>query len=348
MRIALLNLPIDNNYGGNLQRYALIKVLQDMGHDVEHVQLKSTDKHSWTIPFRILKRTFVRIFNHNQEIFIERNRKKKIAEILPFYKQYIPHSSEEYDENNIHELCHYDAYIVGSDQVWRKKISKNNLPLLFLNFISDRNIVKLAYSVSFGCDVNELNKSEINLLGELYSRFTAVSVREFSGIDLIKSYGWELPKPIQLLDPTFLLSIDNYKCIIDNNRTSKSKGELFCYLLDPSSEKYDKVRQISSSKGFVPFFCTLNDRISIEQWLKSFYDAKYVITDSYHGMVFSIIFNKPFYLFRNEKRGNSRFDTLFNLFKIKDTENIDWKIVNGVIAYKRSCSIAFLSSNLYL
>lgn len=348
MKIALLNLPIDNNYGGNLQRYALIKVLQDMGHDVEHVQLKSISKHSWTTLFRIIKRLIVRITNPNQEILIERNRKNRIKEILPFYNRYIPHSDKEYDANNIHELCDYDAYIVGSDQVWRKVIAKKNLPILFLNFISDKKKVKLAYSVSFGSDINELNDLELKQYGNLYSQFDAVSVRELSGLDLIKSYGWLSPKPIQLLDPTFLLSINNYKCLISNNRTLQSKGDLFCYLLDPSFDKFEKVREIASSKGLAPFYCTLKDHLSIEQWLKSFNDAKFVITDSYHGMVFSLIFNKPFYLFRNEKRGNSRFDTLFSLFEINDTEHINWDNINKTIAQKRSLSISFLNNNLIL
>ncbi len=342
MKIALLNLPIDNNYGGNLQRYALVKVLQDMGHDVEHVQLKSTSRYSWTTILRIIKRSFFKIFNPNQEIFIERNRKNRINYILPFYNQYIPHSKKEYDEDNIQELCDFDAYIVGSDQVWRKTIAKKNLPILFLNFIAQKDIKKLAYSVSFGSDSNELDEMEIKKYGTLYNQFDAVSVREFGGLDLIKSYGWLEPQPIQLLDPTFLLTIDNYKTLISNSRTSKSNGDLFCYLLDPSADKYEKIREIANRKGLDPFYCTLKNHFSIEQWLRSFYDAKFVITDSYHGLVFSLIFNKTFYLFRNGKRGNSRFDTLFSLFDINNSEKINWKIVNDIINKKRNEAYKFL------
>lgn len=93
-------------------------------------------------------------------------------------------------------------------------------------------------------------------------------------------------------------------------------------------------------------YVSLNDNVSIEQWLSFFDEAEYVVTDSYHGLVFSLIFNKPFYLIRNSFRGNARFDSLLSTFGLNgDVQNLDWNICNKIISDYKDKAIAFLAEN---
>ena len=98
-----------------------------------------------------------------------------------------------------------------------------------------------------------------------------------------------------------------------------------------------------------PFELGLTDDkpASIEQWLRSFADAEYVITDSYHGLVFSIIFNKPFHLIRNKFRGNARFESLLMMFSLSEKNNItDSKMLGETILNMRIQSNSILRNQL--
>lgn len=356
MKIALLNLPLDNNYGGNLQRYALVKVLQNLGHDVEHINMQlSFSEPIIKLPYLYLKRIIRYLFvDHHQVINkVKYDRKRyadSLAQILPFYDRYIPHTSVITSIQQLKKLEDFDAFIVGSDQVWRKKMTRKfGLPTYFLDFVPN-NIRKIAFSVSFGVSENELSISDIQILGALYKRFTSVSVREISGIDLIKQYGWEQPHPELLLDPTFLLKKEDYIKLITEGKTYKPTGTLFCYILDKDIAKMEIVKQVSIKKSITPCFAQLGyrkDLMSIEQWLRSIAEADYVITDSYHGLVFSIIFNKPFKLLYNKNRGNTRFESLLQTLEInKNPEQINWNEINKKIEYKKEQSFIFLEKSL--
>lgn len=323
MKIALLNLPYDNNYGGNLQRYALMKVLQDMGHDVTHINLRFGYHLPWyKKPFSYTKRVFLKyLFGKdikiNQECHLRQQYAERCAVTEPFYQRYIKHTDPITDLRKLKDLHGFDAFVVGSDQVWRKKIAGKYLCTMFLDFLpADAAVKRIAYGVSLGVAENELNQEEISRLSELYKRFDAVSVREDSALDLLIDYGWTNPQAIQVLDPTLLLTKDDYMQLIDNASTVPSKGNMFCYILDKTEEKSHLIKQKATELQLKPFELGLSDDkpASIEQWLRSFADAEYVITDSYHGLVFSIIFRKSFYLIKNEFRGNARFDSLEALF----------------------------------
>ena len=86
--------------------------------------------------------------------------------------------------------------------------------------------------------------------------------------------------------------------------------------------------------------------VSIEQWLCNIMNSKMVITDSFHGTVFSILFNKPFVFVGNEKRGNARIDSLFKLLDIKNTDSINWSFINKRLEEQRTLSISFLQKSL--
>lgn len=347
MKIALLNLPYDNNYGGNLQRYALMKVLQDMGHDVTHLNLRFHYYLPWyKMPYTftkriILKYIFGRDLKINQERYSQQEYETKCAVTEPFYQKYIKHTDPITELKQLKQYQNFDAYIVGSDQVWRKRIAKKYLQSMFLDFLPcDTKVRRIAYGVSLGVAENELSKDEIKQLSDLYRLFNAVSVREDSALELFKTYGWNQPQAVQVLDPTMLLRKEDYLRLIELGNTVPSDGNLFCYILDKTDEKRAFISQKVEELHLNPFELGLDKPTSIEQWLRSFVDAEYIITDSYHGLVFAIIFNKPFYLIKNEFRGNARFDSILRLLSDnKSTNNYSVVSLNQNLCTQRLHSL---------
>lgn len=354
MKVALLNLPLDNNYGGNLQRYALITALKKMGHDPVHISLRKNFKIPFMkIPLILIWRAYQRyIRKMSVDIFYEWKTagtyNDGLKNIMPFYEEYIPHTAPIYNKTQLRKLERYDAYIVGSDQVWRKTYTGKMLECYFFSFLKQESPLLLAYAVSFGKNENEYIMKDVKRLKPLYERFKATSVREQSGLDILKSIGFTNPSPVSLLDPTFLLSRVDYMKLFDNRKIVQHSGSLFCYILDKNSIIDEEIKQIVSEHKLKPFYCNIKDnKMTIEQWLCCFSTSEYVVTDSYHGVVFSIIFNKPFSLIRNAKRGNARFDTLLDTFGLKDkNEEYDWDKINSIIESKRDDGIHFFKNNL--
>lgn len=352
MKIALLNLPIDDNYGGNLQRFALVKVLQNMGHDVTHLLLMRKfsllNRH---VPIAIVKRLILRyVLGRNvrilAEIYAQKNNIEDFNRIKPFYDKYIKHTETITSFDAIKNYNFFDAYIVGSDQVWRKKIVQPFPLKMFLWNYLPSTAKKIAYAVSLGNSEPELDKVEAESLRKYYNQFTAVSVREKSALDVLDYYGWTTPKAEWLVDPTLLLKKDDYLDVINNANTTPMDGDMFCYILDSTQEKADFIEREANSQNMKPFTTGLHE-ISIEQWLRNFNDAKFIVTDSYHGFVYSMIFNKPVKLFFNEFRGNARFESLFELLRIsKDQKEFDWNRINAVLEINRQKSLTWLQGAL--
>ncbi len=359
MRIGILTLSLHTNYGGILQAYALQTVLERMGHEV-HVIEKKRRPLSIPIqkmPFCYGKRIVKNIIGRKCPIFYEQkyNREQLIIRqnTDKFIKKYI-HIAEYDDFSDIKE-SEYDAIVVGSDQVWRPKyFGLNQIENAYLKFAEGWNIKRIAYAASFGTDEWEYTPKQTEECGRLLRMFDVVSVREDSGVDLCKRYfGVEAQ---HVLDPTMLLDKDDYIKLFKAANTPKSKGNLLCYILDENEEKTALVKRIADEKGLIPFNVKsisddinspLSERIQppLEQWLRGFYDADFVITDSFHACVFSIIFNKPFLAIGNSKRGMSRFKSLFEVFRFTNfivtdciqfcqDEDINWCEVNEQLRAK--------------
>ncbi|MBR6292507.1 MAG: polysaccharide pyruvyl transferase family protein [Bacteroidales bacterium] len=354
MRIALLNLPYDNNYGGNLQRYALMRMLQDMGHNVTHLNLRFDFNIAWYLkPIEYSKRFIIKyLLGKDIQIKAEKTARAKYIKNCSitdtFYNRYITHTPVIKSKKELIKYNDYEAFIVGSDQVWRKQIAAKNLPRYFFDYLKKSNKLRVAYAVSFGTAENELSSMEIKQYGLLYKNFKAVSVRELSAIDLLRKYNWSQPNPVHLLDPTFLLTPEHYKEIIISGNTNACNGDLFCYILDRTQETDKIIQEVALEKNLKPYFIYLNDPVSIPQWLRSFDEAKYVITDSFHGLVFSIIYNKPYRLIRNSFRGNARFDSIMQTFNLSDecNEEMKWDYVNETIKQYTSKASSFIAEAL--
>ena len=354
MRIGILTLPLHTNYGGILQAYALQTVLERMGHDVCVIEKKRQPLRLplWKAPLSYGKRILKNLTGNPFPIFYEQkmNREEPIVgqNTDKFINKYIKRRIVD-DFSDIKETD-FDAIVVGSDQVWRPKYFNDNIENAYLRFAEGWEIKRIAYAASFGTNEWEYTPEQTERCAKLLKRFNAVSVREKSGVGLCREHFHIEAKHV--LDPTMLLSADDYVKLFEVAGTPKSSGTLLCYILDETPEKTALVNKIAEEKHLIPFrvnskvenpMATLSERIqpSVEQWLRGFYDAKLVVTDSFHACAFSILFNKPFIVIGNTKRGISRFTSLLFMFGLMDrliTNNIfnkkrgkiDWNNVNEI------------------
>lgn len=330
MRIGILTLPLHTNYGGILQAYALQTVLERMGHKVCLIEKKRKllPFPLWKAPFVYGKRILKNLAGHPFPIFYEQkiNRERPVVSqnTDKFIDRYIKRRIVD-DYSDIKETD-FDAIVVGSDQIWRPKYF-HEIEHAFLDFTEGWNIKRIAYAASFGTDVWEYTMSQTKTCGRLVRSFQALSVREVSGVTLCREHFGVQAEHV--LDPTMLLCREDYMKLFESASTQKSLGNLLCYILDETPEKTVIINNVAMECGLVPFSvkskseaitAALADSIQppVEQWLRGFYDASLVITDSFHACVFSILFQKPFIVIGNTNRGMSRFTSLLNIFRLKD------------------------------
>lgn len=356
MKIAILTLPLHTNYGGILQAYALQTVLERMGHEVKVLNRdRSMRIAKWSYPIIIAKRIASKyILGHYRgEILIEHTFNKKLATI----EQHTRRFSHRYIHN--HYYCtledlggfNTDAIVVGSDQIWNHIYAKNvcgSVVNAYLPFTTGKEMKRITYAASFGKDVWEYTTEETAKCRELVKQFDAISVREETGVKLSNEH---LGVEAQChLDPTLLLDADDYVRYLSIGAVPQSKGNLLLYIIDKDEKKMQVAESIANSKHLTPF--EVNSRAEdtstihycieeciqppVEQWLRGFYDAKYVVTDSFHACVFSIIFQKPFIVVGNKARGLARFESLLSKFNltsrlVESVAQVDDELLNTPI-----------------
>lgn len=353
MRIGILSLVLHSNYGGILQSYALQTVLERMGHEVIVFNRRpGRKKVKWV---QVLKRFRHKLLGERIVVFSEAklNREAPIVNknIWNFRAKYIHEfyikSFEEIKELDI------DCIVVGSDQVWRPKYFKEqwneNVANAFLSFTKGWNIKRVAYAASFGSETWEYSERETTEIQQAISLFDAVGVREYEGISLLKKH--LSASASYVVDPTFLLTVNDYTDIVNSSPTPKSPGNLLFYILDSSDVKTELLDFVSTQKGLIPFSLNrdalvltmpIEKRIKpgISTWLRGFMDAVFVVTDSFHACVFSLIFNKPFVVVGNKDRGMARFHSLLLSF------NQEFRLVNNKQEYIERHDIIHRSPNV--
>lgn len=384
MKILVLTQPLHTNYGGLLQAYALQQVLKSMGHAVVTDRIGVVKNLSlWSrvlrfayhaIRFYILKD--YRYYPYRY-LFSSFNKEKKAQKIISinmrrFVDIYI--DTIDFFAGDVKLLCdkmkHFDAIVVGSDQVWRASMS--DIPTYFLSFTKAVNVKRIAYAASFGTDdLNEYSKMDMKIASESIKLFDAISVREESGVHLCRDY-FKMDA-VHVLDPTMLLSKDDYLKLIEEEDKPCSENILLTYVLDRTQEKNDIIQRVgealhltSCENGAVKYFSNVVESNvseciypSVSRWVAGFRDAQFVVTDSFHGTVFSIIFNKPFVAILNSKRGSSRFISLLSVLGLENrlisTTNdlleehlkpIDYTEVNKILNDWRYLSISFMERHL--
>lgn len=364
MKIGILTLPFNNNYGGYLQAYALMTILKQMGHEPELIYRKHNKRSvSWRIT-NIIKNTIKMLLGRRNGILIPNQEKElrlKGKNMMSFVDKYItPRTCPLYSTSELRQFVNerYDTIIVGSDQVWRPDYVPD-VENFFLTFLKDKS-QRVAYAASFGTDKPVYTDKEKKECGNGIKLFDLVSVREQSAIDVFSAFGWVGKKnPVQVLDPTMLLDKTHYERLLQS-KPSEFKGKILCYILDSNDYTRYIIKEIESDlkKDSIDFIDADNWKRrdfflpSIESWLMAFRDADFIVTDSFHGTVFSIVFNKPFVTITNNSRGADRFTSLLSVFELQDClyiegekfhpTNIDWLKVNSVLRQRQTESLEFL------
>lgn len=377
MKVGVLTLPLHTNYGGNLQAYALVTVLKSMGHDAWLIKWEKDRTPLWKSPLTIAKRLFLKYLKGKKEIvvgsgiFDKRKRDAFEVNAKRFINRRISPQTKGFRSTRAlarhMDGYRFDVIVVGSDQVWRPS---SNVADYFLGFLDGSRDTprRVAYGASFGTDQWTFTPSQHQICAHHLKKFDAVSVREDSGVLMcLQHFGVQAR---HVIDPTMLLSHSHYLDLInyENSRVLHCSGQgLFVYVLDATSDKTSAVNSIANSLGLCSFSVAVPTKDShstfdllavppVEDWLSGFQEADFVFTDSFHGCVFSIIFNKPFIAYGNNGRGLSRFKSLLRMFHLEDRlidsadaigsdallSPIDWGAVNAILKARRIESTSFL------
>ena len=378
MKIGILTQPLYCNYGGILQCYALQTTLQRMGYETIILQREFNRKYTFFGACIYYIKHFIKLLlgrKSSWHYFVDSHRRDYIAQNTSIFieRNINPRTKHCYSTKELKkevEKLNLGAIIVGSDQVWRPDYSPC-LPNYFLDFIKDNSCIKkISYAASFGKDQWALSRKKTAKYRELLQTFDAISVRESSAIKLCKDLF--RVDATQVIDPTLLLESKDYLSLVTTKKTNR--GNLFCYILDKSIKKKNIIDFLSHKNNYKPFesmplLSDTKDNLfkdidkcvypPIEDWLLAFMEAEMVLTDSFHGTVFSIIFNKPFWVIGNPERGIARFESLLSLFDlscriISDSDfmnldfmkPIDWETVNKRKMFLQKDSLQFISNSL--
>ena len=356
MKIGIVTQPLHNNYGGLLQNYALQQVLKRLGHEPKTIDFVGRSSFTRYL-LSICKQLLISVFKCRRPqirpyVAIPAFRNPIMADFVNNHidRTRIVHS---YTRRIINEE-RFDAVITGSDQVWRP-IYNRYIEDMFLKFVPD-SIKKIAYAASFGVDTWEYNAKLTETSAKYAKRLDAISVREATGVELCKTYLGVNAQHV--LDPTILAGAEAYKPLLKEK--TDEQDYLFAYILDITPEKQAYLDSKAKSKGLNLIIrgADKNATLSVEDWLSMIANSSIVVTDSFHGTVFSILFHKEFYSIVNVERGGTRFASLLSplglehrmgdvskLQSLKPSP-INWKQVDCLLDEQRQDSMNFLTNAL--
>lgn len=284
--VAILNMLFQDNFGAVLTVYALYKVIEDLGYN----------------PLIIYNNMYA--FENNIYTNMKGNE---------FGLKYLNIANEYFNKEELEKInSKCNTFVVGSDQVWRHVFHGKNIFYYLLDFVYNfKN--KIAYSSSFGISYFEGELKDKILFKYYLKQFDNVSVREEDGVRICKEE-FDVDAT-HVLDPVFLLN--DYDCLINKSRKKINYKFIAVYSINMNIQ--NELNIISNKLSLNIEYLNINDENSIEDWLWTIKNCELLITDSFHGICFAIIFNKPFTgLLLNEIGGVSRLLSLSNMFDIKD------------------------------
>lgn len=379
--IGILTLPLHSNYGGLLQAYALQEALSNFGYNVLIIDVKNqNDFYSWRFKF-VAKQTLKYLMSFGkmkiprrswmtkeEKKYIRVNTDRFIKERLKMTK-----SVGSYIKMERIKEYNFEAIIVGSDQVWRPQYT----PFIgnyFFDFIKNKEIKRISYAASFGKDEWQFSKIDTEKCSKEAKKFDAISVREDTAIALCKK---KLGVNATLVvDPTMLLRKEDYLALLPKSlEKSKAAEGIFTYILDDSEKNRSIVKKVENYLDTFSFKVMPGNKNhnefdidnyesfvfpAVEDWIEGFHKASFIVTDSFHGTLFSIIFNKPFISIGNKKRGVTRFKSILALLDLEPRlvldpnqvnidlikKPIDYDLVNGLIKKQQEKSREFLRNSL--
>lgn len=355
MRIGIYTQELRDNYGGILQNYALQQVLKKIGHTPITLDYRPRSNYFWYLISQL--KTIALVLTGKKRSFRKYEPTPERSHYTaPFIQRYIDTSWRmQFITPLVPYLLRIKCVITGSDQVWRP--AYNNLSYAFLAFVRNKKINKIAYAASFGVDFWEYSDRQTKECRKLVKDFKAISVREGSGVVFCEKH--LNTNAIHVLDPTLLLAKKDYERLCLGTKPISSKPLVIAYILDLNEDKEEIIRNIAKDKGvgYIIISAEKNINKTVEEWLSVFRDAEYIVTDSFHGTVFSIIFQKSFNVILNNKRGESRFKSILSLFRLEERiiskdmksyniEDVDWDKIEPILKEWKSKSINFLTKNI--
>jgi len=345
-KIGIITIHYGINYGSVLQTYATTKYLKDKNcipEVINYIPKRYSRKIIYTmapknknIVYKIIY--IIAAFPHR---FINRIKFKK------FLKNNIKLTKECSEFSVLEKTAEkYDALIAGSDQIWNSDYNKMVDRAYYLDF--NNNSYKYALSGSFG--KNQLAEEEKESTKEKLKNFNYITTRENTGLNICKELGFKNVE--QTLDPTFLLNKEEWNKCWNRKLPIKNDKYLLMYVMDSEYEKILNIAsRISKEKNLKIYLISFRKQkdkridksfniISPELFIKLFYNAEYVVTNSFHGVAFSINFNKQFIAVSREKY-NTRLESILELFNLKsrlvdiNETNINFKDID----YKKTCKL---------
>ncbi len=341
-KIATITFHWATNYGAVLQAYALQQYLKKQGFDTEIINY---------VPFRVWAiQTFMAIKSRNRDVFVKERKMRKFrrAELEMTKKTYLNNRSLFALSNK------YDAVICGSDQIWNQGFTMRGeaKPTLsyFLNFAGE-NTKRFSYAASFGLET--LPDDMAKLIKPELDSFSAVSVREQSGKKILDGIGID---STVVADPTLLLDAADYNALIDG-KTTQNAPKVFSYILHSGQKNAEQIsRYVCSALGEQekPDRCLCG----IYDWLGFEKNSDFIVTNSFHGTVFALVFHTPFITVPVENsKMNGRIETLLKAVGLEDrivsdmvpaevdkllSSEINWDEVSKRIQDMRKASYEFL------
>lgn len=342
MKIALLTYFHALSYGATLQTYATIKALESLGHEVWLVNLVIPE------PLTMLRRVLLlpKAYKH-----------------WKFRKEYFKHitrhytSSEELRQNPPEA----DLYMIGSDQTWNADISMDMAPSFFLDFVKD-NSKKVTYAASFGKDtIDDTQWISKERTVELLRQFNKIAIRESSGKEMLAQYGID---SIQVLDPVLLFP--HYDELVGD---AAQREEIVLFKINKTEDFYEKAREVGKLSSLtVRSLGSLRQEKGvkcrypegIEVWMRGIASAKYILTDSFHGLVISLLYHRQFVILPGMAGRVTRLRSLLQLVGLEDRimstndkaediyamlkKPIDYEHVDEVLNRERKTSWGYLKS----
>jgi hypothetical protein len=373
MKVAIITITDGQNYGNRLQNYALQEVLKKFNIEIETIRLLTYKDLSMLQKFKtMVKRIIKFIIKYHYDSYIGKS--KRIIAFNRFNEKYINFSNEKIRKNKIPKnfSSRYEYFICGSDQIFNANfdIVAENIKSHLATFAFPEQ--RIAYAASFGTD-NVASGYEDIFASEL-SKFKNISVRENSGVDIVRKISGRDDAQV-VLDPTMLLTADEWKSIARKPSYINKGKFIVTYFLGGRSEVMkaylDRISNVFDAKVINLEIECLGDS-SIENldvfatapdefvWLIE--NAECILTDSFHATVFSMLFHKPFCVFDRTGfgKGNNmggRIETLLGMFDLKEfyddlnnptvvprkypTDNIE-----NVLSRERDRSLEFLKNAL--
>lgn len=346
MKVSILTYHWEDNYGATMQAYATYRAVRDLGHDAEFIDLRLP--YEPTLAQRIVFGLKRRRFNSFRKKFF-RNLTSSTYWSVEELRANPPES---------------DCYLVGSDQTWNPNIAKSLLPAFFLTF-GDDSVRRVTYATSIGQNSWEgsdtISDDEIR---KALMRFDRILLREDSAVEICeKCFGHPAD---QVIDPVLLFP--SYPELTGELRPS---GEIIAYKLIDDAGFYEMAKEISDSHG-LPIRSIGSVRRpkgyrraypeTLENWVRRLATASMVLTDSFHGTVFSLLYHRPFVVYVGDPSRTTRIESLLSSvglsdrlltsrnsteeFKAAVAREIDWDRVDKKLAALRRESLNHLKAAL--